>query len=449
MRKFPDTLVIVFLIMLVFWGLTFIIPSGEFETTEKAGRQILVPDSYHKVEDRSVSFLDFMQSPLKGFVSAADIIAFIFLAGGAFSILNKTGAINAGLNSLLLWGAGNQKKNLLIIPVIMTAFSLAGATFGMSEETLVFIMITIPLAKTMGYDNFVGVSMAFVAAGAGFAGAFLNPFTIGIAQAVADLPPFSGMFYRVVVWVIFTIITIVYVMRYASKNKAQIETGKVEIEDKLSGRQKLILIALFLTLAIIIYGVNVWGWYISEIAAVFFLLGIVALLIGKMKLSEGVAAFGEGAQSMITAALVIAFSKGILILATEGRIIDTMLFGLSRGLDQVPTFVSVQLMFVVQSVINIFIPSGSGQAALSMPIMAPLSDILGVTRQTAVLSFQFGDGISNLIIPTSGVTMGVLSIANIPYDKWVGFIWKLIVILSVTAMLLLIPPVLLFEYGPF
>jgi uncharacterized ion transporter superfamily protein YfcC len=213
--------------------------------------------------------------------------------------------------------------------------------------------------------------------------------------------------------------------------------------------RKLTLGLFGLALALLVVGVSSWGWYITEIAGLFLALGIFTALLNRMPAQEAVNAFTSGAADMITAGLVIALSKGILVVATEGKIIDTILYAVSSGAEDLPKALSIEVMFLMQSGLNFFLPSGSGQAALTMPIMAPLSDLLGITRQTAVLAFQFGDGLSNMIIPTSGVTMGVLAIGKIPYQKWVKWAGPLILLLFLTAMLLLLPPVLLFFYGPF
>ena len=207
------------------------------------------------------------------------------------------------------------------------------------------------------------------------------------------------------------------------------------------------MIVFATSLILLIYGVNSWGWYISEIAALFLGLGIIAAIIGKLGMQKTIDAIMEGARDLMPAALVVALSKGILILATDGNIIDTILHSLASLSEGIPDYASIQVMFFVQSALNFFLPSSSGQAALTMPIMAPLSDILGIGRQTAVLAFQFGDGISNLIIPTSGVTMGVLSIAKIPYEKWLKWALPIIIIFTILAMLLLLPPVLFFNWA--
>ena len=460
MRKFPDTLVIILGIMVVFVALTWMVPAGEFERTVVNGREVLVPGSYQRVAANPQGFGALLQGPIRGFIAASQIIAFVFLVGGAFGIITKTGAIDAGLQSILNFSERHPKYRLWILPLVITLFSLAGATFGMSEEVLVFVLITIPLALALGHDSITGIAVSFVGAGLGFAGAFINPFTIGVAQGIAELPPASGMGYRLAVWVVTTAIGILYIMRYVLKLERdptlspvyeldqQRDLGQLGSPDEIrfTAAHRYILIALGAALLLLVYGVGQWGWYINEIAALFIGLGMAAAAISHLRLEESVAAFKEGAKDMMTAALVIAMAKGLIVIAEDGKIIDTMLHtiaGLSEGL---PKPVTVEIMFVFQTLLNFFVPSGSGQAALTMPIMAPLSDLLGISRQTAVLAFQFGDGLSNLIIPTSGVTMGVLAIAKIPYNVWVKWFLPLFLTLCLACMLMLLPPVLFFDW---
>ena len=440
-RRMPDTLVIILCFMLLFTLLTWIVPAGSYDRAVEAGREVVVPGSYHRVDPAPQGLGSFLTAPIKGFISAAEIIAFVFLVGGSFGILTATGAITSGLQRIISWSQNRPAARKAIVPLLMVLFSLAGASFGMSEEVLVFILISIPLAEAMGYDVLVGVAIPFVGAGAGFAGAFSNPFTIGIAQGIVELPPFSGMGYRLIVWVVLTSAAIIYVMRYIKKlekgevkglyTKSDMAAADATTPIPFTWARKIIILLFFAALALLVIGVSEWGWYIEEIAGLFIGLGLAAALVARLSMEEATAAFTHGARDMITAGLVIALSKGLLIIAQEGMILDTILYAVSSAVEDFPAAVSVEVMFLVQTFLNFFIPSGSGQAALTMPIMGPLSDLLGITRQTAVLAYQLGDGLSNLIIPTSGVTMGVLAIARIEYDRWFRWmgplthVWKL------------------------
>ena len=454
LKKVPDAMVIVAAILLLFVGLTWVIPAGEYERVEKAGKMAVVPGTYEQVEAQPQSIWSFFTAPIKGFVAAADVIAFVLLIGGAFYILQATGAIDAGLQRLITYAYEHPRVKPFIIPMLMTFFSVAGATFGMSEEVLVFILITLPLSYSLGYDAIVGVAIPFVGAGLGFAGAILNPFTVGIAQGIAELPPFSGWQYRLIVWLVFTAVGTAFVMWYAHRIEKKPERSLMhgrggkgsdedlkEAEDLPFGWQRKLVLGIFvLTLGLLVYGVSEWGWYIEEISGLFVAMGIAAAIVYRLPLDETVQALVKGAQEMMPAALIIGLSRGILVVAEEGRIIDTILHSVTGAVGDLPNYISVQFMLVLQTFVNFFIPSGSGQAAVTMPLMTPLSDLLGISRQTAVLAYQFGDGITNLIIPTSGITMGILAIAKIPYEVWLKWIWKLILVLYLLSMFFLALP---------
>lgn len=451
--RLPDTLILLLFFIVFFCGLTWVIPAGEFERTVENGRSVVVPGSYTYAESNPSGFGDLILAPVKGFIDSAQIIVFILMVAGSFGIINATGAISSGLQSVVASSKSSRKKRL-VIPVLTALFSLAGATFGMSEEVLVFILITLPMAHSLGYDTFIGVGIPFLGAGAGFAGAFLNPFTVGIAQGIAELQPFSGWEYRLVIWVLFTLVTIWFLMRYAAK----LEKGwseafipkRMSVHDAgevtFTSRHKLIISLFMFSLFILIFGVNKWGWYINEISGLFIVLGVLSAFIAKIKTTEAIDAFVSSAAEMVKVCLVIALAKGIIIVASDGKIIDTILHAMTQAVEGYPKVVSVELMLWMQSLLNFFLPSGSGQAALTMPIMAPLGDLIGISRQTTVLAFQFGDGISNMIIPTSGITMGVLTIAEIPYQKWLKWVWPLILTFFILAMVLLIPPLVYFNY---
>lgn len=459
-KKIPHTLIIVSVILIIFLLLTWIIPAGEFQRHDLNGRQVVVPGTYHYVDPSPQGMMELFTAPIRGMISAAQIIAFVLLIGGAFGIVNKTGAINAGLSGILEMTRKNPAIKKFIIPIIMFLFSLAGASFGMCEEVMVFILITIPLAIAMGYDSLTGIAIPFIGAASGFAGAFSNPFTIGIAQGIAEIPVFSGWEYRLVVWVILMATAIAFVMWYARRIEKNPEKSLVyEIDRKrdltayhsaedlaFTLKRKLVLAIFFGSIVMLIVGVNIWDWYINEIAGLFIAMGLLAAIFSGLKANTAVGAFLEGARDMMTAAMVIGLTRGMLIVATDGKIIDTILAGIAGSMDQFPKVVSVQFMFLFQGVMNFFVPSGSGQAALTMPLMSPLSDLIGITRQTAVLAYQLGDGLFTNIFPTSGVTMGILAIGNIPYDKWIRFMLPLSLIFLIMGCLLLIPPVLLFEW---
>lgn len=462
--KLPHTLVIIFSIIVLMAIFTYIIPGGEYDRTEKEGRTVVVHDSFHRVENKPQGVDGILLAPYRGFLGAAEIIAFVIIVGGAFSVIQRTGAINAIIRSVAAAHSKSRLLRNLLIPILMIIFSLGGATFGMSEEVIPFILIFIPLALTLGYDSVVGTAIPFIGAGAGFAGAFINPFTIGIAQGIGELPPFSGIFYRLMCWVIITSAGIFFVMRYAAKIKRQPELSPTfdldeekrresalgeDLDDHSLDKMHLnVMIVFGIAMILLVVGVLKFKWYIPEIAALFLGTALVAGIFGRLRANEIAESFVSGTKDMMSAVLIIAFARGILIVATDGQIIDTILNALSMQITKFHPVFAGQAMFVVQTCINFFIPSGSGQAALTMPIMAPLSDLIGVTRQTAVLAFQMGDGFSNMIIPTSGVTMAVLGLGKIPWDRWARWILPLEILFFIIGLLLLVPPVL-FKWGPF
>jgi len=456
--KPPNTYLILFSLLVIIAVLTWIVPGGQYATEVVDGRDMVVPNSFEAVPSEPQGLMDLLEAPIKGFMDAAEIIAFVLIVGGAFAVLQLTGAIDSVIRRL---AAASRKSAVIrsaIIPLFMVLFSLGGAVFGMAEETIPFVLIFIPLSLALGYDSIVGVAITFVGSAAGFAGAFFNPFTVGIAQGIADLPLFSGLEYRVVVWLVTTTITVTFVTLYANRIRKDPTRSLVyDIDEKLrhnlhldvendgevvgsSRRQVWVLVAFAAAMGMLVFGVLKWAWYIEEIAGLFLAMGIVVGIIGGMKGGDIADGFEQGAKDLVGTAVIIGLARGILILAQDGLIIGTMLHALSGVVGSLHPIASAEAMFVFQSMLNFFVPSGSGQAALTMPIMAPLSDLVGVSRQTAVLAYQFGDGFSNVIVPTSAVLMGVLSLAKIPWTVWARWIAPLVLMLSLAGALMLIPP---------
>ncbi|MFC1481773.1 YfcC family protein [Candidatus Neomarinimicrobiota bacterium] len=457
--KTPNTYAILSSILILMAALTWIMPGAKYDRIEVNGRQVVDPATFAYVEATPQSVGDVLMAPIRGFERAAEIIGFVLLIGGVFGILTKTRAIEAGVQSLAKAHKSSALIRSITIPLFMVLFSLGGATFGMSEETIPFILIFVPMAYALGYDTITGIAIPFVGAGAGFAGAFFNPFTVGVAQGIAEVPLFSGLAYRGLCWSVITLVAIVFVMRHASRVKAdpkssltfeRDEEGRKELHlqdanslEDMTRTHRYVLTIFGLGLLLLVYGVLELDWYIQEIAGLFLLIGVLAAVVSRLSVDDTTHAFILGAETLVGTALVIALARAILVIAEDGHIIATILHFLAGTVEDFHPVVSAQFMFVLQTVLNFFVPSGSGQAALTMPIMAPLADLVGITRQTAVLAFQFGDGFSNLIIPTSGVCMGVLSLAGIPWDKWVRWIIKLELLFLLVGFLLLIPPVLM------
>lgn len=438
--KVPHVYVLLLIIIFICAALSYIIPAGSYDmkTIETNGieREVVDPNTFKYVESSHVGLMQFLSAVPRGMQEVAQIIFFIFIVGGSFGVVQATGAIEAGLGVL----AKNAKgKEQLIIPIVMLAFGFCGSVAGMAEETLPFIPIFVSLFVAMGYDSITGTAVVLCGAGAGFAGAFMNPFTIGVAQGIAGLPLFSAIGFRLCIFVTMMILTVTYVMRYAHKIKKNPELSSmhsidIKREDNLDlenlhefgSREKSILIVFFCSIVLLVYGVLKWGWYMDEIAALFFGMSMIAAIIGRLSLNEFAMKLGAGMADVAAGALVVGFARGILVVLTDGNILHTILNVAAAGLSAFPPVFSAIGEYVFQCLLNFLVPSGSGQAAVSIPILAPLGDLVGVTRQTTCIAFQLGDGISNIFTPTSGYFMAGLALAKISWDKWAKWILPLI-----------------------
>ncbi len=451
----PHTYAIIFLIIILATLATYFIPAGEYDRIEIDGREVVVENSYSSVEQQPVSFFDMFISVPNGMQEGARIIFYIFIVGGAFGIIQATGAIEAGVHSLV---QRMQHSGILLIPMSMTLFSILGFTTGMSEETIIFVPIGIAIARALGYDTLVGTAMVSTGAASGFIGGMMNPFTVGIAQEIAEVKLFSGIGFRSVVYVFILATAITYVMWYAKKvkkdptksimygfeqNLDKLTSKDVNSFDTFNVRHGLVLLSLAAGIVINMYGVFKLDWFLDELAANFLIVGLLSGLIGGLGVNKTFDALVDGMKLVAFGALIVGFARAILVVLESGVIIDSIIYSLVQIISQLPQTLNAIGMFVVQIIVNFFIPSGSGQAATTMPVMVPIADLLGIERQVAVLAFQYGDAITNSIIPTSAALMGYLAVAGIPYEKWVKFIWKLIVMWIVIASIALIAAVLL------
>ncbi len=523
-RKFPHTYVIIFFLLLISAVLTWVIPGGEYREEKTMHDGVEKTEMVYREIERQPQSWQVFSGFYKGFEKQSGIIVFILMIGGAFWILNKSRSIDIGILFFIRYTGRLEKyrwirmlgPDHLIITLVMLMFSVFGAVFGMSEETIAFVIIMVPLSISMGYDSIVGVCLCFVAAALGFAGAMLNPFTVGIAQGIAGLPLFSGMEYRILCWFLINAAGIGFVLRYARKIKNHPEKSPVYREDDhwrrrtstvekipvikttlsawisygmiltglivfsvfhyqttiaagdpgagssltlplvpistglfalagwLSLRksvQYFLLTLLGYTILILIVGVMGYQWYIMKIATLFFAMGLFSGISMNYSPNRITALFLEGVKDILPAALVVGLAAGIIVILEDGKVIDSIIHSLASGMDGFGKITSLGIMYGIQTLINIFIPSGSAQAALTMPIMAPFADLIDISRQTAVLVYQFGDGFTNMITPTSGVLIGVLGVARIPYEKWVKWVAPFIVMLVLLGFLLLIPTV--------
>ena len=437
--KVPNTYVIIAVIIALCAVLTWFVPGGQYVKAEDGTL------SYEAV-DAVPQTWQVLSAVYHGFVKQAGIIVFILVVGGAFWLLNATGAVEVGIQRFI---ARIGKRDILVLVALTVLFSLAGAVFGMSEETIPFVGIVVPLVVSMGYDAFMGMLVVYVASNVGFSSAFLNPFTVGIAQGMADLPLFSGMGYRIFCWAFLTLLMVVFVWFYARRTKKDIvissdAAGGVEKSAApLTKRQAWILVVLLLTVVALIVGVTCWEWYMPEITGLFLGMGIVCGIIAGFSANKIADELIAGARDILSAALVVGFASGIIVILQDGKVVDSILHGMQEGLDGSSPVASLSAMYGIQALINFIIPSATAKAAITIPIMAPFADMVGVSRQAMVLAFQFGDGFTNMVTPTSGVLVAALAMARIPYAKWVKWVWKGVLVLLVLGLLLLLPTALL------
>lgn len=452
---FPETALLLLIIVAFVAALTYVMPAGAFERVldEETGRELVKSGTYAVTESNPTSLVELFSAVFRGLVKASDIIALIFVIGGAFGIVARTGAIAAGLGSLV---KKLQGREAVMVAIIMTAFAVCGATFGMAEESLPFVVILVTVALKMGFDPIVGVAMVVIGLYCGYSAGPLNPFNTGIAQGVAELPLFSGIGLRIVLMagalVIAITITVLHGKKYKKlgiDNTKLLEEFKAEEERPITGTDKIILAILAATIVVLIYGVVSYGWYFNEITALFFGMGLlIGLIYRKGNLNQISRDFVEGAGEMTTAAIFVGLSRAILVVMEDGMIMDTFVYWLSLPLSQLNSVFAAWGMYLSQGLINFFIPSSTGQAVVVMPILSPLSDLIGVTRQTAVLAYQCGDGFWNMITPTHSVLMASLGLAKVPFGKWFKFAVKIVAAWTVWVFIVLAIATAT-NYGPF
>lgn len=457
---FPNTYVIIIIMMIVAVLLTWIIPSGEFERVkdEVSKQSVIIPGTFKYIENNPISFLQIPVYIMKGLAKASDIVFLVIIVGGAFNIIIETGMFQSFAGKLT---KVFSNKEVLIIPAFSTIFALACTTMGVNTF-IGFAPIAVIIARSVGYDAIVGVSMVALGGAIGFSTGTFNPFTTGVAQSIAGLPIFSGLGYRFICLVVFLIVTNIYIIWYAKKVKANPEVSvvyemeqenkKIEVSekqhDKIEGRHYLVLLVVIICFVLLVYGSQNWKWKLQENAAMFIWMGVLsgfAYGFGPSKIAEE---FTKGAKKLVYGALMIGMANGISLILADGKILDTTVQYLGGLLVALPSFLQAAGMFLMQLLINGLITSGSGQAAATMPIMLPVADIIGMTKQTAVLAFNFGDGLSNYILPTSSALMGFIAMVGISYSNWMKFMWRLFLIWIIVGSVLVIIANSI-NYGPF
>ena len=457
--NFPHTYVIIFLLIVIATALTWIIPAGHFPRVKDlaTGKSVIVADQFAFIKNTPVNPLDIPLKIVDGLNKSSSIVFLILIVGGAFHVIIKTGMFQALAGKVT---KAFSHKEELIIPAFTTIFALACMSMGVNTF-IGFAPVAIILARTMGYDAIVGVSMVALGGAIGFSTGTFNPFTTGVAQALAGLPMFSGASYRFFCLVVFLIVTNIYIISYAKKIKknpelsivADLEKSENDLENSNSDLEftkkhiaVLVIVLGFFTL--LVYGGANWHWKLNQSSALFIWMAIVAGLVYGFSPSTIAKEFVNGAKALLFGALIIGIARAISIILGDGNILDTAVYYLGNWLASMPRILQGEGMFLMQLVINGLITSGSGQAAVTMPVMLPVADMVGMTRQTAVLAFNFGDGLSNYVLPTSSALMGFLAIANISYEKWMKYMGKLFLIWIITGSILVIIANSI-GYGPF
>ncbi|MEH6507977.1 YfcC family protein [Halopseudomonas aestusnigri] len=459
--RFPTAYSILFLLIILMAGLTWIMPAGKFdrEMNEAVGREVAVAGTYHEVEPNPQGLVEVMLAPGAGFydpdsyaANAIDVALFVLFLGGFLGVVNATGAIDTGIRSAMVHLKGHE---IWMIPILMSLFAIGGTTYGMAEETLAFYALLIPVMMAAGYDSVTGVAIILIGAGIGVLGSTINPFATVIAANAAGIPFTDGIIPRFVILLGGLVICIAYVMVYAHRVKQdpsrsavakQLEEHKAfflkrqaaeEHSDHLTGIQSVVLVLFALTFAVMIWGVSSQGWWMAQMGALFLGSAIVIGVIARLGEKGLTSHFVDGARELLGVALVVGLARGIVVIMENGLIADTMLHSAAQALDGMGGLAFINLMFWIEAAMSFLVPSSSGLAVLSMPILAPLADFAGVGRDLVVTAYQSANGLVNFINPTFAVVVGGLAIGRVSYDRWLAFVWPLLVILVlfITAVL--------------
>ena len=452
--RFPTAYTILFLLIAVIAALTWIIPAGQYDRVmdETVGRTIAVAGTYAPAEANPQGFYDVLLAPVAGFydpdsyaANAIDVALFVLFLGGFLGVVNATGAIDMGIKRAM---ARMQGREIWMIPILMSLFALGGTTYGMAEETLAFYAILIPVMIAAGYDAVVGVAVILIGAGIGVLGSTINPFATVIASDAAGIPFTDGIVLRVVMLLGGLVICSAYVMRYAKRVQADPTQSVVakqaaahrrffltddagQTDDVLSGTQSLVLVIFALTFGVMIWGVASQDWWMAQMCGLFLGAAILTGIIARLGEKGLTGSFVDGARDLLGVALIIGLARGIVVIMEQGLIADTILPSAEQSLGGLGDLAFINLMFWIEVGMSFLVPSSSGLAVLSMPILAPLADFAGVSRDLVVTAYQSANGLVNLINPTFAVVIGGLAIGRVSYDRWLVFIWPLMLILIV------------------
>ena len=447
--KTPHTFVILVAIIIIAAIATYLIPAGEFTRFKDAatGKTLVEAGSYHRIASNPLNPLLIPSAIYTGIVKSASTITFMLIIGGAFEVITSTDALTALCKKL---SKTFSKHKYAVIPVFLTLFSIFGFTMGMSSEVMIFVPIGITLALFLGLDKVTGTAMIALGAAVGFTAGILNPFNVGVAQDIAELPLFSGMAYRIVILVILLAATSAYIIIYAKKVAANPEKSVIygiqedteytfeDVSDSISKSQIAVLVIMAAGFGILIYGLSKKGWYFEEMSGLFIFMGIACGLVSGYGPSRIAKEFGNGAKGIVVGCLIIGIARTVEVILSDAKILDTIVYGIVNIVNVMPGSIKAVGMFICQSLINCVIVSGTGQAAVTMPLMVPVSDLVGISRQTAVLAFQLGDGFSNSVLPMSSSLMGYLAVSKIPYSKWLKFMMPLFLIWTALGCLFML-----------
>jgi len=455
--KVPHTLVLLLSMMLIAYLATWLVPQGFFETvTLENGRQTVVPGTYALADSQvRLTPMDFLVAIPRALAAAQDIIFFVFIVGGVLAVARATGTIDALIGNLI--ERFGHKPNLLIFMVVF-CFAMASGAIGMAGEYIPFVLILVGLCKAMKLDAMTAVGMVITGYGIGYGVSAFNPFTVMIAQNVADIPVYSGIELRLAIFIPFVLIGFHHVWSYAKKVLKEpgasltadlpcpLQGQEITDYPKLELRHKLVLFGLVGTIVAAVWGISQQGWYLYELGALFILWGLFTVVIGKLDADTAANQFIEGVKDLASTAMLIGVARGIALIMEDGQILHSLVYGMSYPLSFLGSELAAVGMFVMQTLLNLFIPSGSGQAYVTIPLLTPVGDLVGVYRQVVVLAYQFGDGFSNMIIPTNAVLMGIIGMAGVPYHLWFRFCLPLLLKLMTAAAAVLVLAVM-FEYG--
>ena len=431
MKRFPNALVIILATIALSWILTYVVPQGSYErlTELETQKTSVVPGSYAQLDVDHLPLFDMLLAIPRGIIWQGDTVILILLLGGCFYVIEKTGALAQGLNQLVSLLDGREVLALVFISLL---FMSGGVMIGMQEEVIAMTPVLLLFGRNLGYNALTVVYISYGSTVVGSAFSPFNPFAVIIAQKEADLELLSGSSFRVIVLLIAAVAWIAFIIRYANRNKVEkvIETESVEM---LNGRSTIIVALLVCTFVFVTYGLLRLDWGFNEISASFFGLGIISGWVGGLGINKTTEYYIDGFKEMIFAAMIVGLAHSISLILTEGRIIDTIVHGLFGPLENLPPAASGVLMMVAHSVLHFPIPSYSGQVVLTMPVLVPLSDLIGLSRQVCVLAYQYGAVMMDMIVPTNGALMAVLAISSIPYDQWLKFVAKATLLIMIIA----------------